>query len=160
MSHFARVPSAQVFARPQATGAAAHSLTCRLPLCAQVVSTVIGSTISLLCGWLILPWFASSRMLADQAAALQASATLLRRMHAEVAAAAAARRAVEPAGWLEALEEEVQVSRKAATCLRGWPASLLTSRRDCTLFRRPCRPRWPWWQPIWSSVRWTGGRCH
>lgn len=45
----------------------------------QVVSTVIGSTIALMGGWLVLPWYGSTRMLADQAAALRAAAALPRR---------------------------------------------------------------------------------
>lgn len=52
----------------------------RLPcLLQQVVSTVIGSTIALMGGWLVLPWYGSTRMLADQAAALRAAAALPRR---------------------------------------------------------------------------------
>ena len=75
----------------------------------QIVSTVIGSTISLLLGCWVLPWYASTRMLQDQAEALRAALGLQRRMHGEVAAAAAAGRAVCTDGWLEAIESEVQV---------------------------------------------------
>jgi hypothetical protein len=75
----------------------------------QIVSTVIGSTISLLLGCWVLPWYASTRMLQDQAEALRAALGLQRRMHGEVAAAASAGRAVCTDGWLEAIESEVQV---------------------------------------------------
>lgn len=74
-----------------------------------MVSTLVGSAIAILFGWLLLPWFGSQRMLADQAAALAAAAALQRRMHGEVVAAAAEARAVRTEGWLEAVEGEVQV---------------------------------------------------
>ena len=82
-----------------------------VPVVLQIVSTVIGSTISLLLGWLVLPWYASTRMLQDQAEALRAALGLQRRMHGEVAAAAAAGRAVCTDGWLEAIETDVQVGK-------------------------------------------------
>lgn len=56
-----------------------HPRACSLSSCTQVVSTVIGSTISILFGWLILPWYGSQRMLEDQTAALRAALGLQRR---------------------------------------------------------------------------------
>lgn len=73
-----------------------------------MVSTVIGSSVAILAGWLVLPQYGSASMLRQQAAALRAVPRLLRDMHDEVAAAAAAARGVRAAGWLEAVEEEVQ----------------------------------------------------
>jgi hypothetical protein len=78
-----------------------------------VISTLIGSTVAIGVGWMILPWFGSERMLHDQARALQAALGLLRDMHAEVEAAAAADRAVSIGGWLDRVEQDVQV-------MRGW----------------------------------------
>lgn len=74
----------------------------------KVISTLIGSTVAIGVGWMILPWFGSERMLHDQARALQAALGLLRDMHAEVEAAAAADRAVSIGGWLDRVEQDVQ----------------------------------------------------
>lgn len=40
---------------------------------------MIGSTVALLLGWLVLPYYGSARMLADQAGVMQAALGLLRR---------------------------------------------------------------------------------
>ncbi|EFN52423.1 hypothetical protein CHLNCDRAFT_138922 [Chlorella variabilis] len=79
----------------------------------KVVSTVIGSTVALLLGWLVLPYYGSARMLADQAGVMQAALGLLRRMHVEVAAAAAEGRAVATGGWLETIESDMQAPLNA-----------------------------------------------
>ena len=101
----------------------------------QVVSTVVGSTIALAFGWLLAPWYASQRMLSDQADALRAALSLLRSMLAEVADAAAEGRAVRAAGWLEVVESDVQVCGLERGALGGcmgemvWCASVCPSPR-------------------------------
>lgn len=45
----------------------------------QVVSTLIGSTVAILFGWAVLPWYGSRRMLGDQASALRAVLDLMHR---------------------------------------------------------------------------------
>jgi hypothetical protein len=88
------------------------------PSLPQVVSTVIGSTVAIVAGWLVLPQYGSSRMLRRQAGALRATLRLLHDMHVEVAAAAAETRGVRAAGWLPAIEDDIQVG----PCHRGTPA--------------------------------------